>query len=222
MNRSETDEMLIEAKRSVLIKNYVNSKFRKSGKWLIYKDCPFCQSKDHFRIDDNTNIFCTFSGCNNKNVGSIIDYFSIVDNESIGNSIKKVIELSGLSRIKPIQKKTRKEIKKMIIIQRKNKKRRILNDFNKEAKKVKYNVLFDKIVKLERELNNILLESKNENLIIKNLYEMIDRETSGLIEYNDENYLKLISFNTIINIQLNLNQKNNYEINLRNQINKNF
>lgn len=74
-----------DLKASVSLREYVEanssidlSQYTTTSNYIVYRNCPFCNHHDHFAIYNDSDRFCSFSGCfqgnTNKNTGDILDF----------------------------------------------------------------------------------------------------------------------------------------------------
>lgn len=209
---SKSDDLLRIAKQQLKIQDLISLKYRQSGQWLNYNECPFCESKGHFRVNLKTNLFCTFNLCaNGRQVGSVVDFIMITEHLNLNDAIKRVLDLSGFG---DRAKKTSHEIKKI--------NEKIQNEKIKELiNETTYNLIFHYWTNEEIKLKILIDETKTDNDFILKLYKAISETTQMFIEYNKENFKKIKYIEQIISLQLKYTLKNE-EILKREEINKLF
>jgi replicative DNA helicase len=89
-NRVDLLSYILRTSGGAVVHNGSNSR----GKYKRIDPCPICGHKDHFDIYENTNSYCSRSGCCNG--GSIIDFLMEHEKLPKAEAIKKAKELAGM------------------------------------------------------------------------------------------------------------------------------
>jgi hypothetical protein len=175
MNQNEKDN-LEEAKKSVKILNFVNGT-KEIGNKMLINPCPKCGKKNHFYVYKATNTFYSYSNCCKG--GSIIDYLVQVENMTIPEAIKKLLEIAGFKD----NKKSVSEINTL-------KKKRNNLIFEEEQNYNLFNQLYNNICNLYKQVKSI----ENRSIYHQFILDFCDKTTTMCLKYNDENlkYLKHI------------------------------
>lgn len=109
-----------DLKASISLREYLEAnsqtdltQYTTTSDYILYKNCPFCNHKDHFVVYDKTNRFCSFSNCinlNGKNTGDIIDFIMINNNIDSNGALKILKEYIGSSVSVKSNKNTKTKI----------------------------------------------------------------------------------------------------------------
>lgn len=94
-----------DLKASVSLREYVEAnsltdltQYTTTSTYILYKNCPFCNHKEHFAIYIDSNRFCSFSNCvnlNNKSTGDIIDFIMLHNNVNKNEAINILNKFTG-------------------------------------------------------------------------------------------------------------------------------
>lgn len=176
MNQNEKDN-LVEAKKVISILNLIGGNTREIGNKILINPCPKCGHKDHFFVYKYTNTFYSYNKCCKG--GSVVDYLNQVENLTISEAIKTILEMAGLEG----NKKSVSEINTL-------KRKRNNFVFEEEKKHVLFNQLYNNILELYKQVKSI----ENRGVYLQFIYDFCDKVTEKCIEYNDKNfeYLKHI------------------------------
>ena len=80
-----------------------------TNNYILYRNCPFCNHKDHFAIYTDSERFCSFNNCfvsgNGKNTGDIIDFIMHQDNIDSDEAVDKLKEYIGAESLNSTKSK---------------------------------------------------------------------------------------------------------------------